>query len=146
MRTLYNKWLHTKSKVILLSPPPNWKLNVRTSDSNSSGVLFLRLLTYACRIWKYATFCTSVSTFACMFNLSMSWDYTKCPTERGKCFSILNTFLQLLFCTSADEINRSAVVGPASPALKECPRADDINCFRAIDDSPALCRTQLCIK
>ena len=146
MRTLYNKWLHTNCRVILLSPPPNWKVNVRISMSNSSGVLFLQKLTYACRIWKYATFYTSVGKFACMFNQCMSWDYTKCPTERGKGFRILNTFLQLLCCKSADEVNRSAVVGPANPARKERPRADDINCFRAIDCSPALCRKQLCIK
>jgi len=28
MRNLYNKWLHTKCRVILLSPLLNWKLNV----------------------------------------------------------------------------------------------------------------------
>jgi len=76
----------------------------------------------------------------------MSWDYAKCPTESVKCCSILNTCSQLLCCISADEFNCSAVVGTASPARKERPRADDINCFRAVNGSHALCHIQLCIR
>jgi len=87
-----------------------------------------------------------VNSHACSTNVYHEIIRTKCPTEGGKRFCILNNFSQLLCCKSADEVNRPAVVGPASQPRKERPRADDINCFTAIDVFPALCHTQLCIK